>query len=94
LLAEKGHGADAVELADRVWSVAVAIGGCCPIEDLRELPPPEPMEAVLTSTVNGGPYLARLPRYPRLLEEQLRRRGLRWEILELVDGSALLWVAP
>jgi len=94
LLSGQGHAVHDAELSEGIWSVLVSIDGAGPIEDLRELPPPEPLEAVLTSTVDGGPYVARLPRYPRLLETQLQRRGLTWNSRELPDGSALLWVAP
>ncbi|MEZ4654631.1 MAG: DUF2249 domain-containing protein [Candidatus Eisenbacteria bacterium] len=93
LLAERGHRTDVAELGP-AWSVTVLVGGGGWYRDLRNLPPPEPMEAVLAATVDGGPFLARLPRHPRLLEDQLRRRARRWEVLALEDGSALLWVAP
>ena len=38
----------------------------------------------------GAVYLARLPRYPRLLVPRLQDRGLTWAIHEERDGSALL----
>jgi len=65
------------------------------IEDLRDLEAPEPMERILAATAKlapGGSYAARVPRYPRLLLPRLEERGLRYEVVEETDGTALVQV--
>jgi hypothetical protein len=92
-LASAGHTVDITAVGDD-FSVAVVVGGGCDIVDLRELEPPGPLEAVLTATVHGGPFVARLPRIPRLLIPQLEQRGAEWRLIKLEDETALIWVAP
>jgi len=76
-----------------VWSVTIRSRVGPEIVDLRTLPAPLPLERVLESTAAlepGEAYLARVPRYPRLLLPHLRERGLEWLVHEEPDGSALL----
>ena len=65
-----------------------------PIVDLRDLEPCEPMERVLEALVRlepGAVFVARMPRYPRLLVDKLRKhRDCRWSIEEQADGTAIL----
>jgi uncharacterized protein (DUF2249 family) len=63
--------------------------------DLRQREAPEPLECVLLAVQELGPgesLCAAVPRLPRLLFPQLKRRGLVWEVHESVDGCALLWL--
>ena len=65
-----------------------------PIVDLSDLEPPEPMVRVLEALAElepGGLFVARMPRYPRLLPDKLRKRGdCGWAIEEQADGTAIL----
>jgi AcrR family transcriptional regulator len=93
LLARRGHSAAAEPLAPDHWLVEVIAGGAPAVEDLRDLEPPEPMERVLAAAAALAPgevYLARLPRFPRMLVPHLEERGLAFAILERPDGAALL----
>ncbi len=95
LLTRRGHAVTAEALDGDQWRVDVVLGGKPAIEDLRELEPPEPLERVLTASASLAPgdvYLARLPRFPRMLVPHLHERGLAFDILESADGSALLRV--
>ena len=71
-----------------------------PILDLSDLEPPEPMQRVLEalSTLEPGRvFVARMPRYPRLLPDKLRKHhDCRWTIEEQADGTAILrlWRLP
>ena len=92
LLTGKGHAVEACEVPDG-WSVHIVVGGAVAIEDLRDLPAPEPLEQVLERCVQlppGAVYLARLPRFPKMLVPQLTARGVTPEIETIADGSALL----
>lgn len=68
-----------------------------PIVDLSDLEPCEPLERVLEALARlepGGVFLARMPRYPRLLPDKLQKhRDCRWTIEEQADGTAIvrLW---
>ena len=68
--------------------------GDAPIVDLSDLEPPEPMQRVLEALSRLEPgcvFVARMPRYPRLLPDKLRKRGgCRWTIEEQADGTAIL----
>lgn len=93
LLSKQGHHAEASELGPKEWSVEVVIGGAPQVEDLRDLEPPEPLERLLTVGEQlpvGGVYLARLPRFPRLLVPHLKERHLHGAIHEEADGSVLI----
>lgn len=75
--------------------VVEAIGGSASVEDLTDLEAPEPLQRVLEATATlppDGTYLARLPRFPRLLIGHLEERGLMYTVHESADGSALLHV--
>lgn len=79
----------------RLRSVAALAPDAPRIADLRELPPPEPLEAVLLATARLAPgesFLARTPRYPRMLLPRLEERGLAFEVREERDGTALVHV--
>ena len=82
-------------LDEHRWLVEVVIGGAPGIEDLRDIEPPEPLERVLTASAALQPgeiYLARLPRFPRMLLPHLRGRAVHFDIVERSDGAALLRV--
>ena len=92
LLGKKGHHVTANEVPAG-WSVHVVVGGAIAIEDLRDHPPPEPLERVLEACNDlaaGEVYLAQLPRFPKLLLPQLAARGVVWQLETIEDGSALL----
>lgn len=95
LLTRRGHSVTADALAKDRWRVEVVLDGAPAIEDLRDLEPPEPLERVLeacSALAPGQVYLARLPRFPRMLIPHLRERGLTFALLEASDGSTLLRV--
>lgn len=92
-LLRSGHAVTAHRLAADRWAVEVVVGGSPPIEDLRDLEPPEPLVRILTAAAGmppGAVFLARLPHYPRPLIPHLEARRLRWSIYEEPDGTALL----
>jgi len=65
------------------------------IIDLRDLEAPGPMENVLLACAQlqpGQVYLAHLPHVPIMLFPHLGSRGLRWQVREQPDQSALLAV--
>ncbi len=39
-----------------------------------------------------APYVAWVPRFPRLLLPKLEARGLAWQAVELEDGSGLVHI--
>lgn len=93
LLGRRGHTAAVEALEGGAFLVLAVVGGAPPIVDLRDLEPPGPLEHVLAATASLGPgrvHLARTPRAPRLLVPRLRERNVRWELLDLPDGSALV----
>jgi AcrR family transcriptional regulator len=95
VLGEQGYRVNASERADGHWDLEVVERDTPEVEDLRDLPAPEPMERVLVATASLAPdgvYLARVPRRPNLLLPSLERRGLEWTIHEESDGSVLLSV--
>jgi uncharacterized protein (DUF2249 family) len=65
------------------------------ILDLRDLPAPEPLERILEACAAlepGDSLRARTPRFPGPLLPLLEARGLRFEVEEEPDGSALVRV--
>lgn len=77
------------------WLVRTGASPPPPVEELTELPAPEPMERVLTAVAAlppGGVYLAALPHRPVPLLPHLAARGLTFASVERPDGTALLWV--
>lgn len=93
LLGGRGHAPTVEALPGKTFLVLAVVGGAPRVEDLRDLEPPEPLEHVLAATASlapGGVHLARTPRAPRLLVPRLRERNVRWELLDLPDGSALV----
>ena len=95
LLSERGHDVSVEKQNEKQFRVQILGVECPGVDDLRDLEAPEPLERCLNAVGAlrpGDVYLARLPRYPRLLVPQLDKRGAEFEILEEVDGSALLWV--
>ncbi len=94
-LTERGLAAEVCECSRGVWSLELRPSGSAEILDLRDLEAPEPLERMLETAARlapGGSFLARLPRFPRLLPPQLAKRGLAWEIYEERDRSALVHV--
>jgi AcrR family transcriptional regulator/uncharacterized protein (DUF2249 family) len=95
LLESSGHGVQCEELARETHLVTVRVHRRDPVCDLRDLEPPEPLEAVLEASMKlaaGQTYVARLPRFPRLLVGHLESRPVVFAIEELEDGSALIWL--
>jgi AcrR family transcriptional regulator len=95
LLARRGHAVSCEEIAPDHWLVEVVVGGAPAVEDLRDREPPEPLEralAVAAALAPGQVWIARLPRFPRLLVPHLRERGVEHAILERPDGAAVLRV--
>ncbi len=95
LLAQRGHTANTEEIGTKHWLIEIVNHGQPMIDDLRHLEPPEPLERVLkacTTLSPGDVYLARLPRFPRMLLPHLQKRNLRFDVLERPDGAALLRV--
>jgi AcrR family transcriptional regulator len=93
LLARRGHRASVHELARNHWQVEILGTGAPVIDELAELEPPEPLERVLAVPARlaaGDVYLARLPRFPRMLVPHLERAGAAFELLEGADGRTLL----
>jgi hypothetical protein len=63
--------------------------------DLRGLEAPEPMEKILlacTQMPADELYLAHLPHIPEPLFPHLEMRGLKWQVFEEPDGSALVLI--
>jgi len=97
LLSSRGHGVTLREVEPRLFVVDVVVDGTVDIEDLTALEAPEPLERVLERCAHlgrGTVYLARLPRFPRLLVPRLEERGLAHQVQEQPDGTALLRVQP
>ncbi len=95
LLRGRGHACDAREAAPGVWAVAVAVAPCAAVVDLRELPPPEPLEHLLKRTAAlepGASMTARTPRIPRLALPHLDARGLAYALHEEPDGACLVHI--
>lgn len=95
LLGSRGLVCTATEPTPGAYEILVR-GPAAPAPlDLRELPAPEPLEAVLRARAAlqaGACLLARLPRRPELLLQRLSEFGDDWNLLELDDGSAILHV--
>ncbi|MCO4763872.1 MAG: DUF2249 domain-containing protein [Myxococcales bacterium] len=95
LLTEKGCGVAVHALPDGSHAVAVVKDAPVVAEDLTDLPPPEPLEAVLSADLTGQSAAAFwLPRYPSLLVPLLAKRPLSWAISVVEDGAALLLLRP
>ncbi len=95
LIRSKGYTVSAQELSAKHWLVEVVGPDAPAIEDLRDLDPPEPLERVLGAAAKletGTVFLARLPRFPRLLLPRLQERSVSWSVHEEPDGSALLLI--
>jgi hypothetical protein len=94
-LEERGYRVSVRQAARDLWSVTVLRAGAPEISDLADLPAPEPLERVLEATARlapGAAFLARVPRYPRLLVPRLQERGLDFEAREEPEGTALVHV--
>ena len=95
LLAARDYRVKAREFDSNCWGVEV-LGPSAPvIEDLRDLEPPQPLERVLTAAAELAPgeaCAARVPRHPRLLLPRLEERGLRYQVYDEPDGTALIHV--
>lgn len=94
-LAQEGYRVSVRAGDGDLWSAAVQRPGAPEIADFTDLPAPEPLEAVLGATAKlapGAAFVARVPRYPRLLLPRLRERGLEFEVREVPDATALVHV--
>ncbi len=94
LLTSRGHGVALRPLDGGLFAVVVVVEepSVSP-SDLSDLEPPEPMEVVLgatTALARDEVRLYWLPRYPRMLVPLLADRAVRWQLVALEDGSALL----
>ncbi len=95
LLEGRGYTVTVAAGVDDGTFVVEAIAGGASVADLTDLEAPEPLQRVLEATATlppGGTYLARLPRFPRLLIGHLEERGLSYTVHEGAGGSALLHV--
>jgi hypothetical protein len=94
-LEERGYRVSVREAARDLWSVTARAPGAPELAELDDLPAPEPLERVLEATARlaaGEAFLARVPRYPRLLLPRLQERGLDVEAREEPEGTALVHV--
>ncbi len=95
LLGEQGHLVVDRETGEDSWSIDIVVGGAPCIDELLDLEPPEPLERALEATATLAPgerYIARLPRFPKLLLPHLAQRSLAFETTEAPDGTTLLHV--
>lgn len=93
LLGRRGHRVAAHEVARGHWQVEIAGSAAPVVDELADLEPPEPLERVLAALARlapGAVYLARLPRFPRMLVPHLERAGARFELVDDADGRVLL----
>ncbi len=93
LLRERKHGVIDRQVTDKLWSVDIVVNAGADIIDLTDLEPPDPLEHVLKAASRlaaGSVYLARLPRFPRLLIPHLRERNVSFAISKAEDGAALV----
>lgn len=90
VLARRGCVVADEPLGDGRFLVTAVVGGPA-ITDLRDLEPPEPLERALSVRLGPGEvWIARMPRFPRLLVPRLEARGLAHTIVTLPDDTALL----
>lgn len=92
LLQGRGYQTALEQLSGNHFCLAIA-SPHVKIDDLRDLPPPEPLVQVLEATTglaDRAVYFARVPRFPHLLLEQLAQRGLRHAVELEDDQSALI----
>ena len=95
LLGERGHAVSDRVIGNDCWRIDIVVGGTPCIDELLDLEPPEPLEKVLEATAALAPgeiYIARLPRFPKLLLPHLTERALTFETTEAPDGTTLLHV--
>ena len=95
LLGERGYRLQVEEREGGLFEILIQGEGAPELEDLRNLPAPEPMERVLflCAQLDPGQTLAfRTPRVPRLLLQRLQEKGCKAHIQSLFDGSALLMI--
>lgn len=77
------------------WEIELIGPEAVAVEDLTDLPAPEPMERTLlaVSALRAGElWWGRMPRVPRMLFPHLNQRGLAWATHPCLDGTALLAV--
>lgn len=94
-LREAGCEVASAHQPDGTWLVRAGKERLVPLEELVELPAPEPLERALeacAALAPGAVFAAHLPRDPLLLKPHLEARGLRWEVASRPDGTAVLWV--
>ncbi|MBI5608923.1 MAG: DUF2249 domain-containing protein [Deltaproteobacteria bacterium] len=95
LLAGRGHAVRDRDEGGGVFHVEIPAVNCRPIEDLRDLEAPLPLERVLTTAQQLGPgqsQVFRVPRLPLLVLPHLAARGVDHCTWQESDGSALLWI--
>mgnify|MGYP003952593321 CR=1 FL=1 len=93
LLEGRGMSVMVEEVPHEGWEVFIRTVNAPDIEDLRDFEAPEPLERVLVAAASlekGDVFFGRTPRFPRLLLPHLTDRGLRSDVIELADGSALV----
>ncbi|MBW2713670.1 MAG: DUF2249 domain-containing protein [Deltaproteobacteria bacterium] len=95
LLESRGYNVQVQKVANKTWELEV-MGELAPkIKDYRELEAPEPLQRILEQVETLAPgqaMMARLPRVPHPLFVRLKERALRWEVIEHVDGTALVHI--
>ncbi len=95
LLAGRGHAVRDRDEGGGVFHVEIAATDSPPIQDLRDLEAPLPLEHVLTVAAQlrqGETQVFRVPRLPTLVLPHLAARGVAYCARQEPDGSALLWV--
>lgn len=95
LLAKRGYRVTCRQVESKHWQVEVLASGAPEIEDYRDLEAPEPLEKVLQRVEDLAPgtaFIARVPRTPNLLLPHLHDRGLRWQLFEEPEHSALIHI--
>lgn len=95
VLERRGYRTRMRAIEDGSWIVEAQPTEAPEVLEFAELPAPEPLERMFEAVGRLGPghsLLARVPRYPRLLIPRLEERGLAYNVLEQVDGRAIVHV--
>jgi TetR/AcrR family transcriptional regulator len=95
LMESRGYIVGVQKISTKEWVMEV-VGELAPeIKDYRDLEAPEPMQKILEQVETLAPgeaMMARVPRVPHPLFVRLKERGLRWEVIENKDGTALVHI--
>lgn len=95
ILERRGYRTSMRAIEDGSWIVEAQPAEAPEVFEFADLPAPEPFERMLAAVGRlepGHSLLARVPRYPRPLIPRLEERGLIYDVLEQVDGRAIVHV--